>query len=57
MSLSIYLCTQVEENVCLSYMPISEIMSFQDAAALLTAIVGIFALAYTFRLLFRLFNI
>lgn len=57
MLLSIFICTDVKENVCLSYVPISEIMTYNDAGSLLTAAVTVFAVAYAFRLMFRLFNI
>lgn len=57
MLLSIFICTDVKENVCLSYVPLSEMMTYQDAGNLLTAAVTVFAVAYAFRLMFRLFNI
>lgn len=56
MLLTIYLCNEVVDNVCQNYVSFSEYLTIADAQAILTSMIGIWALAWGIRMILKLFE-
>lgn len=53
---TIYLCDEVVDNVCNHFISLNELFTLQDASAILSATLIIWALAFGFRLMMKLFD-
>lgn len=53
---TIYLCNEVVDNVCNNFISLNELFTLEDASAILSATLIVWALAFVFRLMMKLFD-